>query len=145
MQQNNLNHATWECKYHVVFTPKYRKKVLFGMLRRQLKDVLHRLAIQKDCQIIEGYLMKDHVHMLISIPPKHSVAGIVGFIKGKSSIWIAQNIDNKKQNFVGHKFWARGYFVSTVGADEKVIKSYIQNQERSDQHLDQLNLFNRVK
>ncbi|MES2677425.1 MAG: IS200/IS605 family transposase [Pseudomonadota bacterium] len=143
MQQNNLNHATWECKYHVVFTPKYRKKVLFGMLRRQLKDVFHRLAIQKDCQIVEGYLMKDHVHMLLSIPPKHSVSGIVGFIKGKSSIWIAQNIDNKKQNFVGHKFWARGYFVSTVGADEKVIKSYIQNQERSDQYLDQLNLFNR--
>ncbi|MES2677404.1 MAG: IS200/IS605 family transposase [Pseudomonadota bacterium] len=134
---------TWECKYHVVFTPKYRKKVLFGMLRRQLKDVFHRLAIQKDCQIVEGYLMKDHVHMLLSIPPKHSVSGIVGFIKGKSSIWIAQNIDNKKQNFVGHKFWARGYFVSTVGADEKVIKSYIQNQERSDQYLDQLNLFNR--
>ena len=81
--------------------------------------------------------------MLLSIPPKHSVSAIVGFIKGKSSIWIAQNIDNKKQNFVGHEFWARGYFVSTVGADEKVIKSYIQNQERSDQHLDQLNLFNR--
>ena len=143
MQKNNLNHATWECKYHVVFTPKYRKKALFGMLRHQLKDVFHRLANQKDCQIVEGYLMKDHVHMLLSIPPKYSVSSIVGFIKGKSSIWIAQNIDNKKQNFVGHKFWARGYFVSTVGADEKVIKSYIQNQERSDQHLDQLNLFNR--
>ena len=87
--------------------------------------------------------MKDHVHMLISISPKYSVASIAGFIKGKSSIWIAQDIDNKKQNFVGHKFWARGCFVFTVGADEKVIKSYIQNQERSDQHLDKLNLFNR--
>jgi putative transposase len=141
MQRNNLNHATWDCKYHVVFTPKYRKKILFGMLRRQIKDVLHRLAIQKDCKIEEGYLMKDH--MLISIPPKYSVSSIVGFIKGKSSIWIAQNIDNKKQNFVGHKFWARGYFVSTVGADEKNIRNYIQNQESDDRKLDQLNLFNR--
>jgi putative transposase len=143
MQKNNLNHATWECKYHVVFTPKYRKKVLFGMLRKSLKDVFHRLSSQKDCKIEEGYLMKDHVHMLISIPPKHSVSQVVGFLKGKSSIWIAQNIDNKKQNFVGHKFWARGYFVSTVGADEKVIRTYIQNQESDDQRLDQLNLFNR--
>ena len=143
MQKNNLNHATWDCKYHVVFTPKYRKKILFSMLRRQIKDVLHRLAIQKDCKIEEGYLMKDHVHMLISIPPKYSVSSIVGFIKGKSSIWIAQNIDNKKQNFVGHKFWARGYFVSTVGDDEKTIRNYIQNQESDDRKLDQLNLFNR--
>ena len=143
MHKDNLNHSTWECKYHMVFTPKYRKKVLYGMLCRQLKDVLHRLALQKECVIEEGYLMRDHVHMLLSIPPKYSVASIVGFIKGKSSIWIAQNIDNKKQNFVGHKFWARGYFVSTVGADEKVIRNYIQNQEASDKHLDQLNLFNR--
>ena len=87
--------------------------------------------------------MKDHVHMLISIPPKYSVSSIAGFIKGKSSIWIAQNIANKKQNFVGHKFWARGYFVSTVGADEKVIRSYIQNQESDDKRSDQLSLFNR--
>ncbi len=116
---------------------------MFGLIRKQLKDVFHRLASQKECKIEEGYLMNDHVHMLISIPPKHSVSSIVGFIKGKSSIWIAQNISNKKQNFVGHKFWARGYFASTVGADEAVIKNYIKNQESDDKRLDQLNLFNR--
>ena len=143
MQLNNLNHSTWECKYHIVFTPKYRKKVLYGLIRKQLKDVFHRLSQQKDCLIEEGYLMRDHVHMLISIPPKHSISGVIGFIKGKSSIWIAQNIANRQRNFAGHKFWARGYFVSTVGADEKVIKSYIQNQESSDKKLDNLDLFNR--
>ena len=141
---NQLNHSTWECKYHVVFTPKYRKKELYGFLRKELKDVFHRLAQQKECSIEEGYLMPDHVHMLISIPPKHSVSNILGFLKGKSSIWIAQNIANKQRNFAGHKFWARGYFVSTVGADEKTILSYIQNLETDDKRLDDLNLFNRV-
>ncbi len=135
---NSLNHCTWECKYHVVFTPKYRRKALFGMIKKQLKDVFHRLAGQKECKIEEGYLMADHVHMLISIPPKHSVANIVGFLKGKSSIWVAQNIGNKKQNFVGHKFWARGYFVSTVGANEEVVRKYIQNQETDDRRQDTL-------
>jgi len=140
---NHLNHSTWECKYHVVFTPKYRKKALFGLIRKDLKDVFHRLAKQKECQIEEGYLMVDHVHMLVSIPPKHSVSHIVGFLKGKSSIWVAQNIQNRQKNFVGHKFWARGYFVSTVGADEKVIRKYIQNQESDDKRIDQLSLFDR--
>ncbi len=135
---NHLNHSTWECQYHVVFTPKYRKKALYGMIRRDLKDVFHRLAKQKECVIEEGYLMPDHVHMLIAIPPKHSVSSILGFLKGKSSIWVAQNIANKPRNFVGHKFWARGYLVSTVGADEKVIKAYIQNQEKEDKRMDDL-------
>jgi putative transposase len=138
---DHLNHSTWDCQYHVVFTPKYRKKALYGMIRRDLKDVFHRLAKQKECVIEAGYLMPDHVHMLISIPPKHSVSSVLGFLKGKSSIWVAQNIANKPRNFVGHKFWARGYFVSTVGADEKVIKAYIQNQEKEDRRMD--DLFNR--
>ena len=140
---NHLNHSRWECKYHVVFTPKYRKKVLYGLIRRELKDVFHRLARQKECIIEEGHLMPDHVHMLISIPPKHSVSQVLGFLKGKSSIWIAQNISNKQRNFVGHKFWARGYFVSTVGANEQTIRAYIQNQEVEDKRLDDLGLFNR--
>ena len=135
---NHLNHSTWECKYHVVFTPKYRKKMLYGLIRKDLQAVFHRLAKQKECVIEEGFLMPDHVHMLISIPPKHSVAKVLGFLKGKSSIWVAQNIKGKQQNFVGHKFWARGYFVSTVGADEKIIRSYIQNQEKEDKRLDDL-------
>lgn len=141
--QNHLNHSTWECKYHVVFTPKYRKKVLYGLIRKELKDVFHRLAKQKECVILEGHLMPDHVHMLISIPPKQSVSQILGFIKGKSSIWVAQNIAQKQRNFVGHKFWARGYFVSTVGADEKIVRAYIQDQESDDKRLDELSLFNR--
>ena len=140
---DHLNHSTWDCKYHVVFTPKYRKKALFGIVRMELRDVLHRLARQKGCRIEEGHLMLDHVHMLVSIPPKEAVARAIGFLKGKSSIWIAQNIDNKKQNFVGHKFWARGYYVSTVGADEATVQAYIQNQEKQDQRLDALSLFNR--
>jgi len=120
---DHLNHSTWECKYHVVFTPKYRRKALFGVIRKELGDVFRRLAAQKGCKIEEGHLRPDHVHMMISIPPKHAVASIIGFMKGKSSIWVAQNIAGKKQNFVGHKFWARGYYVSTVGADEKTVRA----------------------
>lgn len=135
---NHLNHSTWECKYHVVFTPKYRKKALYGLIRRDLKDVFHRLCAQKHSKIEEGFLMPDHVHMLVSIPPKHSVSHVIGFMKGKSSIWIAQNIKQRKRNFVGHKFWARGYFVSTVGADEETVRKYIQNQEKEDKRLDDL-------
>jgi putative transposase len=119
--------------------------VLFGHIRKELKDVFHRLALQKGCKIEEGHLMLDHVHRMISIPPKHAVASIIGFMKGKSSIWVAQNIANKKQNFVGHKFWARGYYVSTVGADEKVVRAYIQNQESEDKRLDELGLFDRIR
>jgi putative transposase len=106
---NHLNHATWECKYHVVFTPKYRKKLLFGKIKRHLGQVFHDLARRNECRIEEGHLMPDHVHMLISIPPKYSVAQIIGYMKGKSSIWIAQNVERNMRNFLGHKFWARGY------------------------------------
>ena len=109
--QNHLNHSTWECKYHVVFTPKYRKKALFGHIRRNLGTVFRELARRKECQIEEGHLMPDHVHILISIPPKYSVSEVIGYLKGKSSIWIAQNVERKLRNFLGHKFWARGYFV----------------------------------
>ena len=142
---NHLNHSTWECKYHVVFTPKYRKKALFGVIRKELKEVFHRLAAQKGCKIEEGHLMPDHIHLLISIPPKPAVASLLGFVKGKSSIWGAQNIANKKQNLVGHKFWARGYYVSTVGADETTVRAYMENQESEDQRLDELSLFDRIK
>jgi len=137
---NHLNHSTWECKYHVVFTPKYRKKVLFGKIKQQLGKVFHDLARRKECRIEEGHLMADHVHMLISIPPKYSVAEIIGYMKGKSSIWVAQNVERKMRNFLGHKFWARGYFVTTVGRDEEVIRLYIQNQELADKQLDQLEM-----
>ena len=139
-EYNHLNHATWDCKYHVVFTPKYRKKLLFGKIKRHLGQVFHDLARRKECRIEEGHLMPDHVHMLISIPPKYSVAQIIGYMKGKSSIWIAQNVERKMRNFLGHKFWARGYFVTTVGRDEEMIRAYIKNQEMADQQLDQFEL-----
>jgi putative transposase len=138
--RNHLNHATWECKYHVVFTPKYRKKLLFGQIRQHLGTVFHELARRKECQIEEGHLMPGHVHILISIPPKYSVAEVIGYLKGKSSIWVAQNVERKARNFLGHKFWARGYFVSTVGRDEEMIRTYIKNQEMADQQLDQMQL-----
>ena len=137
---DSLSHSRWECKYHVVFIPKYRKKVIFGQIRTELGDLFHRLARQKECEIEEGHLMPDHVHMMISIPPKYAVSQVVGFIKGKSAIHIARVYSGRKRNYVGHSFWARGYFVSTVGRDEEVIRDYIRHQEAEDRRLDQLKL-----
>jgi putative transposase len=138
---NHLNHSTWECKYHVVFIPKYRKQSLYGKIRPRLGTDFHELARRYECVIEEGHIMRDHVHMLVSIPPKLSVSQVVGYIKGKSSIWIAQNVERKVKNFNGAKFWARGYFVSTVGRDEETIRLYIRNQELQDKQLDQFTLF----
>ena len=107
----SLKHTRWECKYHIVFIPKYRKKALYGALRQRMGGLLRELAGQRESRIEQGHLMLDHVHMLISIPPKYSVSEVIGYLKGKSSIWIAQNIERKLRNFLGHKFWARGYFV----------------------------------
>ena len=134
----SLSHTKWECKYHIVFIPKYRKKRLFGEIREYLGELFHDLAGQRECRIEEGHLLLDHVHMLISIPPKYSVSQVVGFIKGKSAIAIARTYMGRKRNFTGQHFWARGYFVSTVGADEEVIRNYIRNQESSDQRLNDL-------
>ena len=134
------NHTEWECIYHIIFIPKYRKKVLYGKLRDDLGGVFKRLAHQKECEIEEGHLMSDHVHMMVSIPPKYSVASVVGFVKGKSAIWIARNYGEVTRGFVGKNFWARGYFVSTVGRDEETIRKYIQHQESEDRRIDQLNL-----
>jgi putative transposase len=139
-QVNSLKHTRWECKYHIVFIPKYRRKTLFGQIRRELADVLHNLARQKESLIEEGHLMPDHVHMMISIPPKYAVSQVVGYIKGKSAIHIARTYAGRKKNFVGQHFWARGYFVSTVGRDEKVIRDYIRHQEQEDKRVDQLQL-----
>jgi putative transposase len=137
----SLSHTTWECKYHVMFIPKCRRKVLYGQLRVHLGEVFRKLASQKECRIEEGHLMADHVHMLVSIPPKYSVSQVVGFIKGKSAIHLARVYGERKRNFVGQHFWARGYFVSTVGRDEAVIREYIQKQEKEDERLDQLGLW----
>jgi putative transposase len=116
----------------VVFIPKYRKKRILGQIRRQLREVFRRLAQQKESRIEEGHLMPGHVHLMISTPPKYSVAQVIGFIKGKSAIHIAREIAGRKRSFVGQHFWARGYYVSTVGRDETVIREYIQRQEQED-------------
>jgi putative transposase len=137
----SLSHTAWECKYHVVFIPKCRRKALYGELRVHLGEVFRKLASQKESRVEEGHLLADHVHMLLSIPPKHPVSQVVGFIKGKSAIHLARVYGERKRNFVGQHFWARGYFVSTVGRDEAVIREYIQKQEKEDTRLDQLGLW----
>jgi putative transposase len=136
-----LSHARWECKYHVVFIPKCRRKALYGKLRVHLGEVFRQLASQKESRVEEGHLMPDHVHMMISIPPKYAVSQVVGYIKGKSAIHLARVYGERKRNFVGQHFWARGYFVSTVGRDENMIREYIRKQEFEDKKLDQLNLW----
>ena len=139
----SLAHTKWECKYHVVWIPKYRRKALYGELRKYLGPVLRDLAQQREASVEEGHLNLDHVHMLISIPPKYAVSQVVGFIKGKSAIYIARTYLGRRQNFTGQQFWARGYYVSTVGRDEATIRAYIQKQEAEDQRLDQLEMFGR--
>ena len=124
-----------------MFIPKYRKKSIYGWVRRELGPMLRALARQKESVVEEGHLMADHVHMLLSIPPKYSVSGVVGFIKGKNAIAIARNYMDRAKNFVGQNFWARGYYVSTVGREEAQIREYIREQEKEDQRLDQLNMF----
>ena len=137
---SRLRHSVWECKYHLVWIPKCRRQVLYGQLRRELGSVFHELAWQKECRIEEGHLLPDHVHVLISIPPKYAVAQVVGFLKGKSAIHIARVFSGRRRNFVGQQFWARGYYVSTVGKDEQAVRQYIREQEVTDRQLDQLNL-----
>jgi putative transposase len=135
----SLSHTTWVCKYHVVFIPKCRRRTLYAQLRRHLGEVFHNLARQKESTIEEGHLLPDHVHMLIAIPPKYAVSEVIGFIKGKSAIHLARVYGERRRNFTGQHFWARGYFVSTVGRDETVIRGYIRRQEEEDRRLDQLN------
>ena len=137
----SLSHTTWECKLHIVWIPKYRKKVLYGGLREHLGPVFRELALQRESRIVQGHMLADHVHALISIPPKYSVAQVVGYIKGKSAIHIARNFAGRKRNFTGQSFWARGYYVSTVGKDEKAVREYIKKQEEEDKRIDQLNMF----
>ncbi|WP_333879378.1 IS200/IS605 family transposase [Methylobacter sp.] len=141
-EKESLSHSKWECKYHVVFIPKCRRRTLYKELRSHLEEVFRRLVSQKESWILEGHLMPDHVHMLISIPPKYAVSQVIGYIKGKSAIHMARVYGEKKRNFVGQHFWARGYFVSTVGRDETMIREYIRHQEQEDQRIEQLSLWN---
>ena len=127
----SLSHSKWDCQYHVVLVPKRRRKMIFGQARRQLGAIFHALARQKECQIMEGHRMPDHVHMCIAIPPKHPVASVIGFLRGKSAMAIAR-LNSKELNFTGEHFWARGYAVSTVGFELEQVRQYIREQEAAD-------------
>ena len=139
-QYESLNHTKWECKYHVVFIPKCRRKTIYGAIKRELGPVFRTLTEHKECRVEEGHLMADHVHMLLAIPPKYAVSNVIGYIKGKSAMHIARTFGERKRNFVGQHFWARGYWVSTVGKNEAAVRRYIQDQEKEDQRLDQMEL-----
>jgi REP-associated tyrosine transposase len=140
-ESSSLNHTKWECKYHVVFIPKCRRKVLYKELRGHLGELFRQLAKQKESRIEEGHLMRDHVHMMVAIPPKHAVSQVIGYIKGKSAIHLARVYGERKKNFVGQHFWARGFYVSTVGRDENAVRKYIREQEDEDKRLDQMGLW----
>jgi len=140
-EYETLSHTTWDCKYHVVFIPKCRRKTIYSSLRPHLGEVFKGLAQQREAKVLEGHLMPDQVHMLLSIPPKYAVSQLVGYIKGKSAIHLARVYREQRRNFVGQHFWARGYFVNTVGRDEAAIRAYIQEQEKEDIRLEQMNLF----
>ena len=135
----SLSHTKWDCKYHVVFIPKRRKKRIFGVLRRHLGELFHELAGHKESKIVEG-IMGDHIHMCISIPPKYAVSNVVGYLKGKSAIQIARKYGGRSRNFSGENFWARGYFVSTVGLDEALVRASIRNPEAEDERYEQMKL-----
>lgn len=128
----SLAHSRWDYKYHIVFIPKYRRKAIYGEVRKLLAEIFHDLARQKECRIIEGHLLADHVHMCLEIPPKHAVASVIGFLKGKSALAIARRVQEKDRNFVGEHFWARGYAVSTVGFELESVKKYLREQEQAD-------------
>ena len=130
--KQNLSHTVWECKYHIVWVPKKRRKIVYGKLRKELGTILRRLCEYKGVEVVEGTLCADHIHMCLAVPPKYSVSTIVGYIKGKSAMILFEKYSRLKKNFRGHRFWARGYYVSTVGLDEGKIRAYIRNQETSE-------------
>ena len=134
------SHVRWYCRYHLIFVPKYRRKRIFGQLRKDIGKIIRSLCEQHGVELIEGHAMSDHVHLCLSIPPKYSIANTIGFLKGKSAIRIHREYLNQKQNFTGYHFWARGYCVSTVGLDEETVRAYIRAQEKEEQRRDQLNL-----
>lgn len=137
----SLSHTAWDCRYHVIFVPKCRRRTLCTQLRQHLGEVFRKLAAQKESRVEGGHLMPDHVPSMLSIPLKYAVSRVAGFIKGKSAIHLARVYGERKRNFVGQHFWVRGYFVSTVGCDEAVVRGYIKNQEKKNQRLDRLALW----
>ena len=139
-KSNDLAHTKWMCKYHIVFTPKYRRKIIYNQLKEDIRDILKQLCSYKGVEIIEGHLMPDHIHMLVSIPPKYSVSEFMGYLKGKSSLMIFDQFANMKYRYGNRQFWCRGYYVDTVGKNTAAIKEYIQNQLKEDLEYDQMSL-----
>ena len=131
-EYQSLSHVRWGCKYHIVFVPKYRKKVLYGRTRQRIGRIFHQFCRQTEVGLIEGHAMPDHVHMVLSIPPQYSVSSVLGYLKGKSAIMIHREMERVKHGFTGKHFWAKGYFASTVGLDEEMIREYVRHQEESD-------------
>ena len=131
--KNSLSHTVWECKYHIVWVPKKRRKVIFGKLRKEIVEVLRKLCMYKKIKILEGQACIDHIHVCLSIPPKYAVSQVVGYIKGKSTMILFEKYSKLKKNFRGHRFWARGYYVNTVGLDEAKVREYIRNQELNEE------------
>ncbi len=140
LDTNSLAHTKWECKYHIVFAPKYRRQIIYGKIKMDIGQMLRKLCEYKGVEIIEAEACKDHIHMLISIPPKYSVAQIMGYLKGKSSLMIFEKYANLKYKYGNRNFWCRGYYVSTVGANKKAIQEYIRNQLQEDYSDDQMSI-----
>ena len=139
-QENSLAHTKWMCKCHIVFTPKYRRKIIYNQYRESIRDILKQLCRYKGVEILEGHMMPDHVHLLLSIPPKMAVSSFMGYLKGKSALMIFDKHANLKYKFGNRHFWAEGYYVSTVGLNEATIRKYIQDQERDDIAMDKLSV-----
>ena len=137
---DSLAHTKWMCKYHIVFTPKYRRKIIYNQIREDKKEILVELCKYKGVEIIEGHMMPDHIHMLLSIPPKYSVSSVMGYLKGKSALMILERHANLKYKYGNRHFWCEGYYVSTVGLNEETIKKYIAEQEQRDQAVDRLSV-----
>lgn len=140
MDINSLSHSKWRCKYHIVFAPKYRRIVIYGKIKVEIGKILRTLCERKGIKIIEAELCPDHIHMLVEIPPKYGVAAIIGYLKGKSSLMIFDQFANLKYKYGNRNFWARGYYVDTVGKNEKAITEYIQNQLHEDKIADQISM-----
>jgi putative transposase len=134
----SLAHTKWLCKYHIVFCPKYRRKIIFAKLRESIRDIIKDLCKWKGVEILEGHMMIDHVHLLLSIPPKYSISQVMGYLKGKSAMMIFERHSNLKYKFGNRNFWATGYYVSTVGLNEATIAKYIREQEKHDQMMDKI-------
>ena len=140
MDNSSLAHTKWNCKYHIVFAPKYRRQVIYGKLKGEIGKILRELCARKEVEIIEAEACPDHIHMLVSIPPKYSVSEIMGYLKGKSSLMIFDKFANMKYRYGNRQFWCRGYYVDTVGRNKKVIEEYIRNQLEEDKSYEQLTM-----